>query len=358
MEDKNEQMAINVRQKYLDWKPVKHVVFKDDTLCDVIHTKGHLTIEALSEYQLKRLNALFAQEHSFDLKDGGMFYSMYSRDKEYRMRVHETIAEILAPTLDVHFKDFKNVVNAFVVKLPGEKSEFYVHQDTTAIDEFKHSPLSLWIPLQDITETNGALAVIEKTHWFFSPYRGVSFGFPFKKINDTIKKYLKPVYMKAGEIMCFDNRIIHNSLKNASDQPRIAVICGIFPKEAKFQTCYRAPEENSPVEFYTHEDDYMMNYPHFFYNCTDRPHSGEKSGEETQLFPEMNAEEFKELCALNGILEVNRVYTAEPTTTNCDLIAEPDGINRFADVDAEVGAMIDDNKPKSNGFFAFLKRSK
>lgn len=353
-----EETTISVRRNYLDWKPVKHVVFKETALRDEIHTRGYSTFDALTVDQLQRLNALFEQEHSFDLQDGGMFYSMYSRDKEYRLRVHETIAEILAPTLEAHFKDFKNVVNSFVVKLPGERSEFYVHQDTTALDEFAHSPLSLWIPLHDITEQNGALAVIEKTHWFFSPYRGVSFGFPFKTINDTIKKYLKPVYMKSGEMMCFDNRIIHNSLKNESDQARIAVICGIFPKDAQFQTCYRGPEELSPVEFYAHDEDYMMNYPHFFYNCTDRPHSGTKTGEEARLFPEMTAEEFEELCALNAISEVNTVGGAEPTTVNCDLIAEPDGVNRFAEADAEVAAMTRAKSSKPKGMFSFLKRSK
>jgi len=350
-------MPITVKRSYLNWKPVKHVVFKSDSLAEKIHTTGFSIFDGLSSEQLMKLKDLFNNEHSFDVKEGGMFYSMYSRDKEYRKRVHETIAEILKPTLEAHFKDYKNVVNAFVVKLPGEKSEFYVHQDTTAIDEFRFSPLSLWIPLHEITPKNGALAVIEKTHWFFSPYRGVSFGFPFKKINNTIKKYLKPVYMKAGEVMCFDNRIIHNSMANTSDQLRIAVICGIFPKEASFQTCYRASEENSPIEMYAHDDNYMMDYPHFFYNCTDRPHFGEKGKIENHLFPEMNAEEFEELCSLNGIDIVNELDGAEATTTNCQLIAEPNGVNRFEEADAEVAALLKSNAPKSKGFFSFLKRS-
>jgi hypothetical protein len=350
-------MAVTVKRNYLNWKPVKHVVFKSDELAQQIHTTGYSVFEGLSREQLVQLNELFDAEHSFDVKEGGMFYSMYSRDKEYRQRVHDTIAEILRPTLDKHFKDYKNVVNAFVVKLPGEKSEFYVHQDTTALDEFKFSPLSLWIPLHDITPENGALAIIEKTHWFFSPYRGVSFAFPFKKINDTIKKYLRPVYMKAGEVMCFDNRIIHNSMANTSDKPRIAVICGLFPKEASFQTCYQAPEENSPIEMYTHDDNYMMDYPHFFYNCTDRPHFGAKGKIESKLFPEMSKEEFEELCDLNGIEPVNALEDAEATTTNCQLIAEPDGVNRFEEADAEVAELIAAKAPKSKGFFSFLKRS-
>lgn len=349
-------MKVIVKNKYLNWKPVKHTVFQDDVLADQIHTRGFSIVDGLTTEQLNQLKTLFDDEHSFDVKEGGMFYSMYSRDKEYRKRVHETIATILQPTFDTHFKDFKNVVNAFVVKLPGEKSEFYVHQDTTAVDEFAFSPLSLWIPLHEITPQNGALAIIEKSHWFFSPYRGVSFGFPFKKINETIKKYLKPVYMKAGEILCFDNRIIHNSLANTSDEARVAVICGIFPKDATFQTCYRAPEENSPVEMYLHDDNYMMDYPHFFYNCTDRPHFGEKGKIEERLFPEMPSEAFEELCALNSIEKIDKVDHAEATTTNCQLIAEPNGINRFEEANAEVAALTRENSPKSKGLFGFLKR--
>ena len=350
-------MAITLKRNYLNWKPVKHVVFQDDALAEQIHTIGFSTFKGLSDEQLNQLSELFQAEHSFDVKEGGMFYSMYSRDKAYRQRVHETIGRILRPTLEKHFKDYKNVVNAFVVKLPGEKSEFYVHQDTTALDEFEFSPLSLWIPLHDITSENGALAIIEKTHWFFSPYRGVSFSFPFKKINNTIKKYLKPVHMKAGEVMCFDNRIIHNSLANRSDQPRIAVICGVFPKDARFQTCYRAPEENAPIELYHHDDNYMMDYPHFFYNCTDRPHFGEKGRTESKIFPEMSAEEFEELCSMNEISVANELEGAEATTTNCQLIAEPDGVNRFEEADAEVAALIQSKAKKPKGIFSFLKRS-
>lgn len=339
----------------LKWKPVKHTVFLDDQLAEKIHTTGFEILPALTVEQLNALNKLFDQEHTFDVKEGGMFYSMYSRDKDYRKRVHETIAEILHPTLKHYFKEYKNVVNAFVVKLPGEKSEFYVHQDTSALDEFKYSPLSLWIPLHDVSPDNGTLAVIEKTHWFFSPYRGVSFSFPFKKINDTIKKYLKPVHMKAGEILCFDNRIIHNSLANHFDHARIAVICGIFPLDASFQTCYREPQENSAIELYQHEDNYMMDYPHFFYNCTDRPHFGQKVGEVKNLFPEMSAEEFEALCALNQIEVLNELAAVQATTTNCQLIAEPDGVNRFAEADAEVAQLT--SSKKSRGFFGFLKRS-
>ena len=225
-------MEVKVLSSYLNWKPIKHRIFKSEKLAHTIHTKGYQVVDFLTQDVLDELDKIYTEEHHFDLENGGMFYSMYSKDTAYRKRVHSRIGELLKPKLEEYFKAYNNVINAFVVKLPGEKSEFYVHQDTTGLDELKYSPLSLWIPLQDITKENGALSVIEKTQWFFSPYRGISFPFPFKGINETIKRYLKPVFMKRGQALFFDNRIIHNSMANTSSKARVAIICGLFPKEA------------------------------------------------------------------------------------------------------------------------------
>ncbi|MBL4709573.1 MAG: phytanoyl-CoA dioxygenase family protein [Flavobacteriales bacterium] len=339
-------MQVKILQQYKKWKPLKNSVIKDNNLSEIIHESGYKVLPFLNEDSLTALKQIFEEEHDFKVEDGGMFYSLYSRDKAYRKRIHERIKEVLLPSLEEHFVDYKNVINTFVVKLPGEKSEFYVHQDTTGLDEFNYSPLSIWIPLDDITPKNGALTVIEKSHWFFSPYRGVSFSFPFKNISDSIKKYLKPVYMKAGEALFFDNRLVHNSLANTSDQPRIAIVCGIFPKEAKFRSCFQdQTEANKPIEVFEHEENYLLEYPHFFYNCTERPVSGKLVEKVEDSFPSMNTEEFEQLCTINQLTEWNKVDSVDPTTVNCQLIAEPDGINIF-----------EEEKETSRGLISWLKR--
>lgn len=322
-------MPVKTQNNFLNWKPVENSVIQNEELRATIYKEGYELLPFLDAEAIRKLKGIYKEEHQFEVKDGGMFYSLYSRDKEYRKRVHESIAEILTPLLEQHFTGYKNVINFFITKLPGASSEFYLHQDATGLDEFNYSPLSLWIPLDDINSENGALTLIEKTHWFFSPFRGVSIPFPFKKINETIKKYLKPIYMKAGEALLFDNRVVHTSMKNSSDKERIAIICGIFPKEANFRSCYRGNEVDSLIEISEHGDDYLLEYDHFFYNCTDRPKTGKLVKIIDEQFPEMTAEEFEELCKLNEIPERNVVISADPTTVNCQMIAEPDGINRF-----------------------------
>lgn len=346
--------TVITKEHPLKWKPALNKVFKSPELAKKIHEEGFAILPLISDEILDKLNAIYAREHSLNVENGGMFYTVYSSDTEYRLRVHNEIQEVLKPVLEEHFKDYTNVVNSFVVKASGNESEFYVHQDTTAIDEFKFSPLSLWIPLQEIDATNGALTIIEKTHWFFSPFRGVSFPFPFSNIVNIVRKYLKPVYMKPGEVLVFDPRIVHNSMQNTSGKDRVAIISGIFDKEAEFITCYKDPASSSnPIELYRHEADYTLTYQNFYYDCHVRPTSGTKFNEIPDQFPSMSAKQFIELCELNNVPEVNVLN--EESNIQCNMIAEPDGINKPELVEAKTMEEPQVLKKKS-GLLSWFKK--
>lgn len=299
-------------------------------MASTIHEKGYVTIPFLEEAQLNSIKQFYTKEHSLNSNSGGMFYSMYSKDLAYRKRVHEFLQNLLAPILEKYFIDYKNVVNTFITKASGPESEFYVHQDTTALDEFKHSPLSIWIPLQDITSENGALGVMEKSHWFFSPFRGISFPFPFSKINDTVKDYLKPIYLKAGEALIFDPRIVHNSFGNNSGGDRIVALCGVFPKDAELITCFKEKIPESRIELLKQDDSYLLENESFYYDCHSRPKTGKVIAKIENDFPEIDVQTFEKLCELNAIPKLTIIE--KTLEINCNFIAEPNGINFANDV--------------------------
>src|SRR5690606_21476682 len=113
----------------------------------------------------------------------------------------------------------------------------------------KYSCLSVWIPLQDTNLANGCLSVVPHSHKMFAPYRGISFPQQFENISNTVRKYLQPIEMKAGEILLFDNRLVHTSGVNSSGADRVVVMSGIFPSEAKIISCYKdTAVEKSPIE--------------------------------------------------------------------------------------------------------------
>jgi len=303
------------------WTPIKHSIIKSENYSNTIYEKGFVIDSTLDNKIIQKLTDLFESKHKLQNKEGGMFYSLYSQDLEYRKQIFDSIDKLLRPYLDLNFYDFKVVIYSFVVKLPGEKSEFYLHQDTTGVDERKYSPLSLWIPLHDVDVSNGCLGVIPKSQRFFSPFRSISFPAPFDVIQSTVKKYLQPLPMKKGEVLIFDNRILHNSYSNISDKPRVAVICGLLPKEATFITCHK-PEYKcgGQVELIEHEDDYLLTGKNFLIDCQKRPETGVSLGWENDPYESISAEEFESLCRTHEIPVMNDKFFV---ATDCKMISEP-----------------------------------
>ena len=294
-------------------------------MADVLHKDGITVQPFLSEEQLESLRSLYQEHHTLSDEKGGMFYSVYSQDLAYREQIDQQVRAVLQPTLDKWFQGYKNVINSYVIKLPGKSSEFAIHQDTTALDETRFSPLSVWIPLWDITEENGAMCVVPGTHRLFSPYRGISFPFPFSKGNDVIRQYLEPVTLNAGEAVVFDPRILHNSLPNLSDSPRVALICGIFPEEARFNICFKEAADKE-IEIYEQEDDFLLKYPNFLHHCHDRPVAGEVIKTVQDKYPQLTPDTLKDLFVKAGIEEKNLVLARGEG--DCNMIAEPDNEDR------------------------------
>ena len=303
------------------WKPRPHTVIKDPGLEKTLSEDGYKVVPFLSELQLNQLKKLYQPNHDLDNSEGGMFYTLYSRDFPYRQMINDNLAEILSPSFDQHFKNFKNVINIFVVKTSGPASEFYTHQDMTGLDENQYSPLSCWIPLTDVDEKNGTLCVVPRSHKFLSPYRGISFPSPFEKIQETVRAYLQPLKLKAGEALIFDPRIIHNSLTNSSGKDRVAIVSGIFPPEAKFISCFKEPREDAFIEFFEQPEDYLLKYPNFYHDCHIRPVSGEVVGYVEDDFNRFSAEEFDKKCLEFGIRKVNSLEYSK--NVECQMIFEP-----------------------------------
>jgi hypothetical protein len=304
------------------WKPKKHTIIREDSLAQQLHEQGFGIQNLIDQDTIAKIQKLFDEHHNLTAANGGMFYSVYSQDLVYRKKMHDSLAELLRPITDKICKDYKMMLNSFVVKISGPESEFYLHQDTTGLDEWKYSPLSLWIPLQDVDESNGCLGLIPCSQHFFSPYRSISFPSPFDHIQTEVKAYLQPQKMKVGEVLVFDNRVLHHSYKNESGKVRVALICGLFPKEAQMQTCHKeAYVCGGEVELINQEDDFLLKGTNFLIDCQKRPSMGLSVGFVKDPFFPIEKEDFVALC---NRYELNNSTMEDGTApTHCKMIAEP-----------------------------------
>jgi hypothetical protein len=288
------------------WSPAHRDYITDEVLEDEIYKKGYAITGKLDDATLAKLMELYKSTHNFQKPSGGMFYSLYSRDIEYRTKVHEEIQGLLKPFYDSIFHEFRVVLNSFIVKVNGPESEFCLHQDSTSIDERKYSNLSVWIPLQDTDLSNGCLNIIPYSHHMFSPFRGISFAQPFEKIEGTLRRYLQPLILKAGDILLFDNRLVHNSAVNKSGKDRIVVMAGIYPKHIPIVTCYK--DETSPcslIEMIQQDDDFLITYPNFLVGCRCRPETGKSIGFVNWNNRQIEEKEFVAMCKKYNIEETN-----------------------------------------------------
>lgn len=305
------------------WRPVKNRIIKSNDLAEKILTDGFAIVNFASDDQIKSIQELYDKEHNVNATDGGMFYSLYSQNTDYRWTIHRGISEVLKPSLDTFFEGYKEMVNTFIAKLPGPRSEFFIHQDTTGLDEHRYSPLSIWLPLDDVDAENGSMSVLPKSHQFFTPYRGISFGYPFDDIKEELLKYMIPLSLKKGEALIFDPRVVHNSAANTSNSPRIVSLTGLFPKSATFRHCYLDKSVTpSILEIYEQDDNFLIEYPHLLIDCTERPSRGNLVQKLPYSVPKIAQETFEELCKK---FNVNRVRdTSIPFREDCIMIGEPE----------------------------------
>jgi len=302
---------------------IENKVLLDENARKLIYQIGYAIVGSVGKDSLKALLSLYHSLHTFEKKEGGMFYSLYSDNLAYRQEVHHSIFELLQPIYNNYFHRYKTVINSFIVKTSGLGSDFSLHQDSTGLDEFKFSPLSVWIPLQDTNMNNGTLCVVPKTHGFFHPFRGISFSSPFATYEDVVRRYLQPINLKAGEILLFDNRLVHYSHLNNTDAPRIVVMSGVFPEEATILSVYKDESKpNSPIEVYEQSEDFLITNKAFYKDCTARPYRGKVIKTISEPLPDVSMYDFMSWATKEGVLQTHIEALSHPLN-NMKIISEP-----------------------------------
>ena len=217
--------------------------------------------DVISEAQLnlaKNEFELIQQKEGYLIKDNfestGNFIS---RDlQEY---IFKFIEKYMYDCFKEHV-DFNNCEigkgGAFFIKPNTDKSKLEPHQDSPVIDESVNYAMFAWIPLQDITEANGALYLLPKSHLWGNFYRSQHIPWAFGNICKELWKHMIPIYIKKGDVILFDPSIIHSSEINRSSTFRIVVCGALLPKNHQ-KVEYIA--ENKVIKKYFIDNEYWLN---------------------------------------------------------------------------------------------------
>ena len=263
-------------------------VFKEDEMQSEFEKNGFVIVDYYTPEEVAYLLGLYRELHPKD--EEGFFPSTFSKDKNYRIVADEEIRKIGNRSINKYLQDIKVVCGSFIVKSPGEASIMDVHQDMTLVDESEFTGVNIWCPLIDLTDDNGLLFALPESHRFFPTYRGASLPTIYEHVYDEVKKYSKPLYLKAGQAVIFDQSILHWSRPNLSKQVRPVTNTYFTHKDARYQICYLDPSNPSKVEVFQQADTFMTDFEQFGENIYDKPKIGKSLGYHDYAFPKLTKE--------------------------------------------------------------------
>jgi hypothetical protein len=287
---------------------LKNCVLISNQFANEVGERGYVLAGNIGKELLSKIKLVNDKYHQFPANQTGVFHTLYSIDLKYRAELNDALNSQLKPYFDKLFIDYKVTANLIITKFFDQNSAFGIHQDTTGLDETIFTPLNVWIPLQDTAIDNGCLCLVPKSQKFAFPYRGTSFKGQFDDITDEITPYLLPIKMKAGDVLIFDNRVLHFSPINTLKKPRTVVMSGIFHKNSEIITCFKK-DHSSPIEIFKQKDDYLLKYKGFKIEPT-RADSGIKIKDIDIDSPIITKDEFHSLIKKHS-LELYNAFSGQ-----------------------------------------------
>ena len=263
--------------------------------------------------------ALLSEEEVFELqrtyeslpkpRTEGFHCTMFSPDTALKTEVDRVIKLALAERLSDVFRTHIPLYGNFMVKEPGEESDWFVHQDWTYVDETKHDSVAVWVPLVDLTLNNGVICVVPGSHHIKNMVRGPGVHDPWEGLHQQIKEhYHEKVFLKAGEALIWHHRLVHFSPANQAEKPRVAATLIYTPENVPVYHYWKDPlQQGTMARKYQVDSRFFMNY-----GIVNEPANVPFSGLEDSHFPEVDLNRLKSFS--NGSVDASFVHEPPKTT--------------------------------------------
>jgi len=222
-------------------------LFKDAQLQADFEKDGYAVIHLLDQAKVRELKDFYYALNCRPASASAFQVSLDNESPDFVRAVSEHLIETVRSSVDQHFKDFQIFTASFVTKSNDRLGIVPPHQDWTFVDETEFWSATVWCPLVDVNQDNGALGVIKGSHRFYDhvrPSPSPQYTPPFKDQLPLIFRYLTIVDLTAGQAIVFDNRTIHASPPNTTPEMRVAFGIGITQKDANLRHYYLLPEQD------------------------------------------------------------------------------------------------------------------
>lgn len=197
-------------------------------------------------------------------------FTFIDTNLDYRRKTNELLFNVFSPHIKRLLVNYQILTCNFYVKPPG-RGQLHVHQNWNITTKLNDTTLTVWCPLVDVNENNGTLQVVEGSHKIvpnIETYNSIPYFYNFCDL--LMKKYSKPLRLKAGEAIIFDDSLIHWSADNRSSTPRYVAQSLCVPIEAT-PVFYYPDQSAANKRFELLELDNKFFVEHSFHDLLNRP---------------------------------------------------------------------------------------
>jgi ectoine hydroxylase-related dioxygenase (phytanoyl-CoA dioxygenase family) len=214
-------------------------VFHNSKLNESLLKEGYVIISLLNQDDINLLETFYYLPENEGYTN--VFTTYACSSFEYKDKVDALLKEVIGKKLKTLFTDeMIPFWGNFMMKIPSENSNMPLHTDWQYVDENQHISLNVWVPFTDTNLENGALHVVPKSHLYCNYPRGMNLPRYYEKNEEDIKKkFGKALYLKKGEAVIYDHRLLHYSFANKSNTNRLAATLVYVPNKAKIALYFR-----------------------------------------------------------------------------------------------------------------------
>lgn len=225
---------------------------------NLLNVNGYFTLKLIDDETIQQLKNIYIT--NFNDNETTFYSSSFHQDINLKKEVNQQILNLLSETINQYFSNYKVLGTSYLKKQANQHNPLPLHQDWTVTDEENYGSFTIWIPLQDTTIQNGAIRVIPCSHQVENNFRAPSIPVAFEQERQLFEQHLQTLELKAGEAFVFNQKLMHASFPNQTNEERLALTIGLTAKEAKLFMLYFNAQKHE-ISQYSMPDDMFLHYP-------------------------------------------------------------------------------------------------
>lgn len=230
-------------------------IFKDVLLDRSLNINGFAIIDLLDNKEIDELKEIILK--NFVSFPDGFYSSSFSLDDGSKSIVHPYIERLVFEKLSNTLWNVKSLGACVLNKSPNSE-KMLPHQDWTIVNEKTEQSFTIWIPLSDCENINGAIRLVPGSHRFSEALRAPTLPDNIKEVLPLIEHDLVTIPLKAGQGLIFNHALIHASHSNESEQNRLVVTVGFTHNNAELYYYFKNAE--GIIEKYAVPDNFFALY--------------------------------------------------------------------------------------------------